>query len=419
MAVLTVVLGPMLVLGACSSGPDDSQATTTTAPSAVVTVESTPPTAPPTDPPTTVSTTSTTIADTTTTEATTTTTAPPPSSVPATDPTTVPPSSIPAAPAAGVPNPACIYTVQPGDSLNKVVAARNDPAVDVGAIAAENGIQDVNVINVGALLDVCPGNGIDDVSGQPRATPSTDAPPPDTTPAPTPTTPDTVPAGTPLPSGVEAQQAKLNALFANLGMPNLTVDGQSGRLTRQQLCAARVALNLPISRDDMAPGSPEEQALMSANALPTPPTAPTQAGRWVLIDQTCQVLFVGDGPNNIAFVFQTSTGVPEHRTRDQTASRVFRYDPAVENGGWHDSSQYPAAADNPLNGNMYKPLYFDAGQAIHGANTVPTSPASHGCARLHVNDQNLLVGWLGLGDKTSPVWSKGALALTVTVQGNY
>ena len=36
---------------------------------------------------------------------------------------------------------------------------------------------------------------------------------------------------------------------------------------------------------------------------------------------------------------------------------------------------------------MYKPLYFDNGQAIHGANTVPTSPASHGCARLRVHDQ--------------------------------
>jgi L,D-transpeptidase catalytic domain/LysM domain len=407
--VATAVLSVTVALGACSASSEaDTTTSTTVAATTAVTVESTPPT---TDPPTTESSTSTSTTTTTTVADTTTTTAPPPP----TDPTT----TTVAAPAAGTPNPACIYTVAPGDSLNKIVAARNDPAVDVGAIAAENGIQDVNVINVGSLLDVCPGNGVDDVSGQPRVPPATDAAPPSTAPTPPPTTPDTVPAGTPLPTGVKAQQVKLNQLFGNLGLAPLTADGKSGRLTRQQLCAARVALNLPISRDDMAPGSPEEVALMSTNALPTPSTAPVQAGRWVLIDQTCQVLFVGAGPNNVTFVFQTSTGVPEHATRDQSASRVFRYDPAADNGGWHDSSQYPAAADNPLNGNMYKPIYFDAGQAIHGANTVPTSPASHGCARLHVKDQDTLVSWLGFGDATAPIWSKAKLALTVTVQGNY
>ena len=98
---------------------------------------------------------------------------------------------------------------------------------------------------------------------------------------PDPTTPDTVAPGTPLGSGVEAQQAKLNELFADKGLSPLTVDGQSGRLTRQQLCAARVALDIPVSRDDMAPGSLEEVALMQTNTLPTPPTAPVQAGRWV------------------------------------------------------------------------------------------------------------------------------------------
>jgi lipoprotein-anchoring transpeptidase ErfK/SrfK len=120
------------------------------------------------------------------------------------------------------------------------------------------------------------------------------------------------------------------------------------------------------------------------------------------------------------FVFPTSTGTAAHPTRDQEASRVFRYDPATANGGWHDSTQYPAASDNPLNGNMYKPLYFDNGQAIHGANSVPTSPASHGCARLRVNDQNTLINWLGLADQRAQIWSdRGRLGLTVTVQGRY
>ena len=62
---------------------------------------------------------------------------------------------------------------------------------------------------------------------------------------------------------------------------------------------------------------------------------------------------------------------------------------------------YPVAEDNPLNGNMYKPLYFDRGQAIHGANNVPTSPQSKGCARLRVEHQDMLLYWLGLSEPTS------------------
>ena len=414
--MVVVLVGLSVAASACSSGADEGQATTTNRPTTTTAAPSTTPAttaAPTTDPPTTStsSTTSTTVPDTTTSTSTTTTTAPPPP----TDATT----TTVAAPVAGAPNPDCIYTIQPGDSLNAIVTNLGNPAVSVDGVALENGIGDPNVINAGDPLDVCPGNGIDDISGALRAPPDTE-PVPESTVPPEPTTPDTVAPGTPLPSGVEAQQAKLNELFADKGIAPLTVDGQSGRVTRQRLCAARVALNIPVSRNDMEPGSLEEIALMQTNTLPTPPTAPVQAGRWALIDQTCQIMFVGDGPNNVVFVFQTSTGLPQYPTRDQAASRVFRYDPATANNGWHDSTQYPAASDNPLNGNMYKPLYFDNGQAIHGANTVPTSPASHGCARLHVGDQNTLINWLGLGDQRAQIWNdRGRIGLTVTIQGRY
>ena len=408
--MVVVLVGLGLVASACSSS-SDGQATTTQRATTTEASSTTETTTTTTDPPTTSSSTTTTVAETTTSTSTTTTTAPPPP----TDATT----TTAAAPAAGAPNPACIYTIARGDSLNAIVTNLGNPDLAVDAVALENGIGDPNVINAGDPIDVCPGNGIDDITGALRAPPDT-TPEPETTVPPDPTTPDTVAPGTELPSGVEAQQAKLNELFANRGLSPLTVDGQSGRQTRQQLCAARVALNIPVSREDMAPGSLEEIALMQMNTLPTPPTAPVQAGRWALIDQTCQIMFVGDGPNDVVFVFPTSTGLPQFRTRDQNASRVFRYDPASANDGWHDSSQYPAASDNPLNGNMYKPLYFDNGQAIHGANTVPTSPASHGCARLRVNDQETLVNWLGLGDQRSQIWNdRGRIGLTVTIQGRY
>src|SRR5690606_37835166 len=199
-------------------------------------------------------------------------------------------------------------------------------------------------------------------------------------------------------------QEKLNDLFGPYGMTPLAVDGISGRLTRQQLCAARVFLGLPISRSDMAIGGPEEAELFALAELPIPPRAPNHGGRWALLDMSCQVLIIGDG-TGVRFVFPTSTGESGYETRIVNSARAFRFDPALANGGWHDSSEFPSAYDNPLNGNMYKPIYFSNGQAIHGANKVPPQPASKGCVRLQVGHQDELVAWLGLDGAGGPVWS--------------
>jgi hypothetical protein len=129
-------------------------------------------------------------------------------------------------------------------------------------------------------------------------------------------------------------------------------------------------------------------------------------------------MFVGASNQQLQFVFPTSTGEPGHETRLQDRSMVYRYDPAFDNGGWHDSTDFPVHEDNPLNGNMYKPLYFDGGQAIHGANNVPTSPQSKGCARLRLEHQDALLTWLGIADVTTPIGGSG-FDLAVSVQGMY
>ena len=118
-------------------------------------------------------------------------------------------------------------------------------------------------------------------------------------------------------------------------------------------------------------------------------------------------------------MFPTSTGEAGFETRDVLANEAFRYDPALQNDGWHDSRTFPVEVDNPLNGNMYKPLYFDRGLAIHGANYVPFYPASKGCTRLRVRDMNRLIWWLGLGDVTGTIVSKSTLNTTVNVQGQW
>jgi len=340
--------------------PTSAAPATTTAPTTSTTIPAA------TSPPTTTTTSTTTTTTTTTTE-----------------------------PPLDVHDPACVVRVRPGEGLGEIAERFDDDILTVAAIQAENSL-DGEVLHPGQLLDVCVDNGLDDVTGEQRAEPNSAV----------------------VAANVERQQVKLNELFAGLGIRELLVDGVSGPVTRQRLCAFRLAFGLPVGRHDMERGSEEEQLLMEAEALPIPFTSAILSERWILIDQTCQIMFVGEGTERLVFVFPTSTGVPEYRTRPQDRTPAYRYNPASHNDGWHNSLTFPAADDNPLNGNMYRPLYFDRGQAIHGAMNVPTSPQSKGCARLRVEHQDMLIAWLGLGTDR-PIEGRGRIGVTVNVQGEY
>lgn len=311
------------------------------------------------------------------------------------DPATSPTSIVPVP---GVYDGACVVEVKAGESLSLIADRYDDETVTVPAIRTENSIVG-DKIDPGDLLDICVGNGIDDVSGDQRIEANAE---------------QLATLG-----AVEQQQSRLNELFYGLGLSPLLVDGVSGPVTRQRLCAARLALGLATNTNDMVAGSEEEQIMMAAPTLPIPFTSAILSERWVLIDRTCQIMFAGEGSSKLVWVFPTSTGSEGFETRDQNRSKVFRYDPALENGGWHNSTSYPVAEDNPLNGNMYKPLYFDRGQAIHGANNVPTSPQSKGCTRLRVEYQEALLSWLGLTDVANPIGGTSRINMTVNVQGTY
>lgn len=308
---------------------------------------------------------------------------------PATDTTATEPD-----PLSGVHDPACVRIADEGGLESMATAV----GVSTTSLWIENGFGGAPTI--GDLLDVCVDNGIGDITGEPALRhddPSIEAAVAD---------------------DVRQQQQKLNELFAPFGTTPLALDGISGPLTRQRICAARVALGLDPSVTGLQPGSGEHAALLSATALRTPSSTATESERWVLIDRTCQWMYVGAG-TNLVFAFPTSTGSDGYETRSQDRTPAFRYNPAVENGGWHDSTEYPVGVDNPLNGNLYKPLYFDLGQAIHGANNVPPEPASKGCARLSVTNQERLLEWLGLLDATEETWRKNEINLTVNVQGAF
>ena len=296
-------------------------------------------------------------------------------------------------------DPSCVVAVERGDSLGAIASDQADEIVTVASLQAENGLTG-ELIVPDQLLDVCIDNGLDDITGDQRLERNS-----------------AIVAAEALVS-VTAQQVKLNELLVPYGFPEMPVDGVSGSVTRRALCASRLALGLPVNRSDMPAGSPEEALLLATTELPVPADVATD-GRWIFVDLTCQILLTGEGPDQLVNVFPTSTGEPGFETRLQERSRAFRFDPALDNGGWHESTDYPVPEDNPLNGNMYKPLYFDNGQAIHGANNVPTSPQSKGCARLKPADQDRLVAWLGLDTAEGPTHSKDRIGVTVTIRGSY
>ncbi|MFC7382989.1 L,D-transpeptidase family protein [Sphaerisporangium rhizosphaerae] len=55
--------------------------------------------------------------------------------------------------------------------------------------------------------------------------------------------------------------------------------------------------------------------------------------------------------------------------------------------GWHTSYL----------GQLYNPIFFNGGIALHGALSVPLYPASHGCVRLPMHVAQILPGLLGAG----------------------
>ena len=321
-----------------------------------------------------------------------TTAAPAPTRSPTTPaPTAQPPTPTTAATTEPGSDPDCVVVVVAGDSLG-AIAGRVD-GVTVADLQAENRLPDDAVIHPDDELDVCIGNDVDDVTGLSRLAPDAAA--------------------------VRRQQEELNELFAPYSIAELAVDGDSGPMTRQLICAARLGLGLRPSTAHLPEGSDDEETIFAATSLSIPSGAPTWTDRWILIDETCQIAITGEGDDRIVDVFPTSTGEPGFETHNVRALDAFRYDPAADNGGWHDSSRFPVSIDNPLNGNMYKPLYFNRGQAIHGANYVPTRPNSKGCARLFPWHHDRLIAWLGLDGLTEPTWRAGQIGVTVSVQGEY
>ncbi|MBL8125896.1 MAG: murein L,D-transpeptidase [Pyrinomonadaceae bacterium] len=94
------------------------------------------------------------------------------------------------------------------------------------------------------------------------------------------------------------------------------------------------------------------------------------------IDITRQVLFLFGESGTIRKILPVSSG-NEKRYFDQGKWQVAH----TPRGTFRVVSKINGVRHAPL-GTLYYPLYFYGGVAIHGSDSVPAFPASHGCVRI-------------------------------------
>jgi hypothetical protein len=155
------------------------------------------------------------------------------------------------------------------------------------------------------------------------------------------------------------------------------VDGRFDRALRYSVEAVEKLLGW--ERDGVI-----DQAFVDALAVfrfPTP-LVPDQDADRVEIDLDRQVLTVYENWQ-VALITTTSTGTGRRFCGGADGCQYAVTPPGRYRFGWHVDGW----RDGDL-GRLYNPWYFNGGIAVHGYESVPPSPASHGCARIpmHISE---------------------------------
>jgi peptidoglycan hydrolase-like protein with peptidoglycan-binding domain len=172
---------------------------------------------------------------------------------------------------------------------------------------------------------------------------------------------------------VEASVPKVLALqqrLAELGYDVGTPDGKLGARTSYAIMAFQKVEGL--GRDGVA--GPQVEAALAKASKPGP-MAPGGAATRIEIDVARQVLFHWVN-GNLARILPVSTGSGERYCVDGEC------DVAVTPGGSFRIGRKAEGLEVSPLGELWWPMYFNGGIAIHGSPSIPPYPASHGCIRI-------------------------------------
>jgi Putative peptidoglycan binding domain/L,D-transpeptidase catalytic domain len=203
-----------------------------------------------------------------------------------------------------------------------------------------------------------------------------------------------VPVGTR--SGPDTAKAQWRLLELGFWVQN--ADGDYGLTTRQAVMAFQKYYGLATD------GILGEETAGWMTVITERPRARADAGTLVEIDKAKQLLFfVIDGRTE--WILNTSTGNGEaYEEEDKNTPGEVITGVSITPNGLHKVYRERAEGWWPGDlGEIYRPKYFSGGAAVHGSNSIPDYPASHGCVRISVPamdwvwDSNLM-------PKGTPVW---------------
>ncbi|MCW2545266.1 MAG: heavy metal translocating P-type ATPase [Frankiales bacterium] len=198
-----------------------------------------------------------------------------------------------------------------------------------------------------------------------------------------PTTISPTPKPTPKPPtyDVKAVQTQLTALHYYIG----AIDGERGASLRSAVMAFQKVQGLS------ADGGVGPKTLAALKAPKQPVLKGSGGGTRVEVDLTKQVLYlVKDG--KIARILPVSSGNGKHYL-----TKSGHVATALSPIGYYKITRRILGERHADLGTLYDPQYFYKGWAIHGSNSVPAHPASHGCIRVTRTDAKYLLKQISVG----------------------
>jgi peptidoglycan hydrolase-like protein with peptidoglycan-binding domain len=202
-------------------------------------------------------------------------------------------------------------------------------------------------------------------------------------------------------TGGGGETARIQQRLLDLNFWLNVPDGQYGLTTKQAVMAFQKYAGLNTS------GSVDDATAAALTNATEQARATADAGTMVEVDKSRQLLFfVVDGRTQWIFNTSTANGQP-YEEEDQNTPGEIQKGVAITPDGLHRvNRERPEGWWAGDLGQIYRPKYFVGGVAVHGSNSIPNYPASHGCVRVSVPAMDFI--WeAGLMPMRIPVWVHG------------
>jgi lipoprotein-anchoring transpeptidase ErfK/SrfK len=163
------------------------------------------------------------------------------------------------------------------------------------------------------------------------------------------------------------------------------IDGEAGPRLRSAVMAFQKVQGIG------ADGIVGKGTLAALAAPKAPSLRASHPANRVEVDLTRQVLYVVKGGAVQRILPVSSGNGATYRQKNGSKAR------ALTPTGWYKIERRIVGERKADLGILYDPQYFYRGWAIHGSNSVPAGPASHGCVRVTRPDAKWLLGAISNG----------------------